>query len=90
MAGYALLTGLPLALAASLLWGGRPAGSSSSMPDRGAIAADRPSAARAPAISISIDPTALAPYADAEAPVVLPGYLLPDDNNAEEAAHAGS
>ncbi len=86
MAGYALLTGMPLALAALLLWGGRPA--ESSTPDRGAIAADRPTAPRPPAISISIDPTALAPYAEVEPPVVLPGYLLPVDN-AEEAAHAG-
>jgi hypothetical protein len=42
-----------------------------------------------PTISISIEPAALAPYADAESPVVFPGYLLPDDGR-EEPAHAGS
>jgi hypothetical protein len=42
-----------------------------------------------PAISISIEPAALAPYAEAESPVVFPGYLLPDDG-CEEPAHAGS
>jgi hypothetical protein len=42
-----------------------------------------------PTISISIEPAALAPYADAESPVVFPGYLLPDDG-CEEPAHAGS
>jgi hypothetical protein len=46
-------------------------------------------AAPAPAISISIEPAVLAPYADAESPVVFPGYLLPDDG-CEEPAHAGS
>jgi hypothetical protein len=43
----------------------------------------------APAISISIEPAGLAPYAGAESPVVFPGYLLPDDG-CEEPAHAGS
>jgi hypothetical protein len=42
-----------------------------------------------PTIRISIEPAALAPYADAESPVVFPGYLLPDDG-CEEPAHAGS
>jgi hypothetical protein len=42
-----------------------------------------------PTISISIEPAALTPYADAESPVVFPGYLLPDDGR-EEPAHAGS
>jgi hypothetical protein len=46
-------------------------------------------AAHPPSISISIEPAALAPYADAESPVVFPGYLLPDDG-CEEPAHAGS
>jgi hypothetical protein len=46
-------------------------------------------AAPAPAISISIEPAGLAPYIDAESPVVFPGYLLPDDG-CEEKAHAGS
>jgi hypothetical protein len=34
-------------------------------------------------------PTLGAPVADAEVPVVFPGYLLPD-NNREESAHEGS
>ncbi len=42
-----------------------------------------------PTISISIEPAARTPYADAESPVVFPGYLLPDDGR-EEPAHAGS
>jgi hypothetical protein len=42
-----------------------------------------------PVISISIEPAVLAPYAEAESPVVFPGYLLPDDG-CEEPAHAGS
>lgn len=42
-----------------------------------------------PAISISIEPAVMAPYAEAESPVVFPGYLLPDDG-CEEPAHAGS
>jgi hypothetical protein len=46
-------------------------------------------AAPPPTISISIEPAVLAPYADAESPVVFPGYLLPDDG-CEEPAHAGS
>jgi len=50
---------------------------------------DRAAYATAPAISISIEPTTLAPYADVEPPVVFPGYLLPDDG-CEEPAHAGS
>jgi hypothetical protein len=42
-----------------------------------------------PTISISIEPAVLAPHAEAESPVVFPGYLLPDDGR-EEPAHAGS
>ena len=45
--------------------------------------------APAPAIRISIEPAGLAPCAGAGAPVVFPGYLLPDDG-CEEPAHAGS
>jgi hypothetical protein len=55
---------------------------------RGAVGAARVAAAP-PAISISIEPAALAPYAEAESPVVFPGYLLPDDGG-EVPAHAGS
>ena len=38
---------------------------------------------------LSIDPAALAPGPAMEVPVVLPGYLLPDDS-LEESSHAGS
>lgn len=52
--------------------------------DRSAFADAHP-----PTISISIEPAAPAPYANADSPVVFPGYLLPDDG-CEEPAHAGS
>jgi hypothetical protein len=42
-----------------------------------------------PTVSISIEPAALAPHAGADSPVILPGYLLPDDSG-EESPHAGS
>ncbi len=91
MAGYAVMFAAPLFVAALMLWGGR----------HGALASDRPpfhsEAGRAdiatgthrPAISISIEPAALPPYADAEPPIVFPGYLLPADGS-EEPSHAGS
>jgi hypothetical protein len=43
----------------------------------------------APSVLLSIETTGAAADADFETPVVLPGYLLPDDNH-EEAAHEGS
>ncbi len=45
---------------------------------------------RPPSISISIEPATITPYpyVDADAPVVFPGYLLPDDGS-EEPLHAG-
>jgi hypothetical protein len=55
---------------------------------RGVLDTSRVLGAR-PTISISIEPAALAPYAEADSPVVFPGYLLPDDGG-EEPAHAGS
>jgi hypothetical protein len=85
MTCYALLTASPLALAALLLWGDRP--TSSALPGRGGLV-DRISKPRPPAVTISIDPAALLPYADVESPVVFPGYLLPVDGT-EEASHAG-
>jgi hypothetical protein len=42
----------------------------------------------APSVLLSIETTGAAADADNETPVVLPGYLLPDDNH-EEAAHEG-
>jgi hypothetical protein len=38
---------------------------------------------------LSVESVGPAVYDDTETPVVLPGYLLPDDNH-EESAHAGS
>ena len=38
---------------------------------------------------LSIEPAVAAPVADAEVPVVFPGYVLPDDS-LEEPAHEGS
>jgi hypothetical protein len=40
-------------------------------------------------ILLSIEPVGTSAEADVEAPVVFPGYLLPDDNR-EEPAHGGS
>jgi hypothetical protein len=45
-----------------------------------------------PVISISVEPLGTLPHAGTEVdlpPVILPGYLLPDDGS-EEPAHAGS
>ena len=82
MAGYVLMTTAPLAVAALLLSGspstnGTPVDSSHSL------------AIRRPTISLSIEqPAGLLPAIHPEPPVVLPGYLLPDDGT-EEASHAG-
>jgi hypothetical protein len=44
----------------------------------------------APAVFIrSIEPALAVPAAEAEVPVVFPGYVLPDDTF-EDTAHAGS
>jgi hypothetical protein len=40
-------------------------------------------------VVLSIEPAVVAPESDTEVPVVLPGYLLPDDS-LEESSHAGS
>jgi hypothetical protein len=53
---------------------------------------ERPSAYPGPdaeADAFAIGPALGAPVADAEIPVVFPGYVLPDDNR-EEPAHEGS
>jgi hypothetical protein len=83
MAGYLLMTTGPLTLAAVLLAGsgelpGAPAGAPRSVS----------AAARRPSISLSIEPSSLSPVAQPEPPVVLPGYVLPDDP-VEEPSHAG-
>jgi hypothetical protein len=91
LTGYGLLLSATLTWAAPALRGITP--SLFSHPDR---APRIPSSQGAPGvaglrptISISIEPAALAPYADAQSPVVFPGYLLPDDG-CEEPAHAGT
>lgn len=84
-AGYGLLIAVPLALAVVLLRGA-PATTTGD----GARNEARASATgRPPSVSLSIEPAAaVAPGAETAFPVVLPGYLLPDDGN-EEPAHAG-
>lgn len=83
MAGYILMTAAPLALAVLLLAGAPEASGSASSLARSAVTRIRP-----PVISLSIEPPAIVPSARVELPVVLPGYLLPDDG-AEESSHAG-
>jgi hypothetical protein len=48
-----------------------------------------PAVGEAEAESVATGPALDAPVADADVPVVFPGYLLPD-NNREEPAHEGS
>jgi hypothetical protein len=48
-----------------------------------------PAVAEAATDAFATGPALGAPVADAEVPVVFPGYLLPD-NNREEPAHEGS
>ena len=94
MAGYTIMMITPLTLASALLMGGRSGGSlvppSPGAAESAAVGRERPGLASAPPIiSISLEPAALTPYAEVEPQVVLPGYLLPDDES-EEPAHAGS
>ena len=49
----------------------------------------RPSTVPADGDAIAVGPALGAPVADAEFPVVFPGYVLPDDSR-EEPAHEGS
>src|SRR5262245_25568665 len=89
MVGCTMLMAGPLLLASLLLWGGRPNISmASARPSIDAACVE--DSVRTPPVSLTIDPSALTPFAaDIEPPVVLPGYLLPDDG-CEESAHAGS
>jgi len=94
MAGYTLLMASPLLLASLLLWGGRPTVTmASARPERTESldlgAKDLAAVSRPPAVSLSIEPHALTPSGEVDCPVVLPGYLLPDDG-CEESDHAGS
>jgi hypothetical protein len=57
---------------------------------RGVPRADgRASASPLPPVLLSIEPVGTTADSDAEAPVVFPGYLLPEDSH-EESAHEGS
>jgi hypothetical protein len=53
------------------------------------LCTDRRTINAPPLISISFEPVALSPVAKARLPVVLPGYLLPEDGPDAELAHAG-
>jgi hypothetical protein len=84
--GAALLLIAPLTFAGILLASPRGlamASRAESTPDRQARPTSRP-----PAISLMIEAPPLGFRTDAEPPVVLPGYVLPDDG-AEEPFHAG-
>ncbi len=90
MVGYSLLTAM--ALTTLVPWRIRPAGTplSNLLPTRtGPLWTDQRASSARPRVSISIEPVALAPVAEAKLPVVFPGYLLPDDGPDEEPAHAG-
>lgn len=94
MAGYTVLMASPLVLASVLLWAGRPTVSmasarSSTVSPAGSLADGPDAVARPPVVSLTIEPATLTPYAESEPPVVLPGYLLPDDGG-EEPVNAGS
>jgi hypothetical protein len=91
LAGYGMMLMLTLAWLPQMSPGRWPATTPQSVSARASRGSNCAAYAAAPppAISISIEPAVLAPYADAESPVVFPGYLLPDDG-CEEKAHAGS
>ena len=90
MVGYTLMTAV--ALTTLVPWGVRPAGTPLSNPlptGTGYLRADHRASTAPPLVSISFEPVALAPVAEAKLPVVFPGYLLPDDGPDAEPAHAG-
>lgn len=91
MAGSVLLGGLPTIIALLTLWGARPVAGNPAEP--AAVGSPtRPGFAAAvsePTISLSIEPIGLAPASEPQTPVILPGYILPDDGP-EETCHAGS
>jgi hypothetical protein len=85
--GLALLVGLPLG-GALWGWGGGSGASSTKTAD----SSHAEPAASAPVEDLPVifipSPRAPTPAREARTPVVLPGYLLPDDG-AEEPSHAG-
>jgi hypothetical protein len=88
LAGYALMMAAPLTLAALLL-AGAPATDARSADGSAGSRSRITASIRPPAVFLSLEPAILAPATSSpESPVVLPGYLLPDDGF-EEPAHAG-
>lgn len=88
--GYILLT--VFALTNLISSQSMPAGMllSSLLPKRSELnRTNLPASSAPPLISISIEPVALVPSAEASHKVVFPGYLLPDDGPEEEPADAG-
>jgi hypothetical protein len=84
LAGLVLSAVAPLALAAIMLASPGPVVVESNISPAG-IAAVRP-----PTVRLSIESPGVDAEPEAESPVVLPGYLLPDDGTGSEgAAHAG-
>jgi hypothetical protein len=81
---YAMLAVLPPALSAFAYWEGRQAALLEIRAPQAAEAAAEP---LPPRVSLSIEPALPPPPAEPAAPVVFPGYLLPDDG-LEEPAHA--
>ena len=90
LAGYALMMAAPLTLAALLL-AGAPAADARSADGSAGPRSRITASIRPPAVFLSLEPAILLPATSTsspESPVVLPGYLLPDDGF-EEPAHAG-
>jgi hypothetical protein len=88
LAGSAALLALPVAAAAVLLGGARPA----AWPPEPAPGSRTPAAVEAPpvvSIAMPIEPEAPVTLRERVPPVQFPDYVLPDDGS-EEAAHAGS
>ncbi len=91
MAGYAVMAAAPLVVVSLMLCGSRPRALASDRHRFGHEArhAEFAKGECRPLISISIEPAELPSSAEAEPPIVFPGYLLPADGS-EEPAHAGS
>jgi len=87
VSGYAVLAAVSFGLAALLLRGGAGASTSGVAPR-----ADHPQVAaasvRPPAVSLTVEGAPGASPVEPATPVILPGYLLPDDG-VEESTHAG-
>lgn len=88
-AGYVVASVLPLLVALAALHGS-PASTAAGVPDGRGHTRTAAAAAfhRRPTVSLSIDAGLMSPRGEDEVPVVLPGYLLPDDG-AEDSHDAG-